>query len=129
MRVLAESFEPDDVNLKGYGLYCEFRPEAGGALGWGKKAEMKLSTLLDLRPAPKEEEDELGDVVDEGEEVTVVKDEDGGRSLAGKEKGGERVKIEEEEKAEEPSKKRPKLELEEDFDAFLDDDLDVSQVE
>lgn len=31
---------------QGYGLYLDFRPDVDG---WGKKAELKMSTILDLR--------------------------------------------------------------------------------
>ena len=34
------------MNEKGYGLYIAFRPESEG---WGKKAEMSLSSILELR--------------------------------------------------------------------------------
>ena len=46
MRLLAESFPVNELNEKGYGLYLEFRPDSEG---WGKKAEVKLTTILDLR--------------------------------------------------------------------------------
>lgn len=125
MRVLAESFDdPDDLNAKGYALYCEFRPDSpqgGGAHGWGQKAEIKLSALLELRPRKPE---------------TVLKDEE---EEDWKEEGGKLLKEEEEdtlekdaqeaEEEQESVKKRPKLELEDEFDSFLNDDLDVSYLE
>ncbi|GAA5959846.1 hypothetical protein JCM8115_004877 [Rhodotorula mucilaginosa] len=46
MRLLAASFPQHELNAKGYGLYLEFRPDVDG---WGKKAELKMSTILDLR--------------------------------------------------------------------------------
>lgn len=60
MRLLAESFPPAELNGKGFGLYCAFRPEVGG---WGEKAEMRLETILRLRReishGVKEEEEDV----------------------------------------------------------------------
>jgi hypothetical protein len=46
MRHLANSFEPADLNAKGYGLYCEFRPPAER---WAEKSELRLESILNLR--------------------------------------------------------------------------------
>ncbi|GAA5932059.1 hypothetical protein JCM3775_004228 [Rhodotorula graminis] len=46
MRLLADSFSPAELNTKGYGLYLDFRPDVDG---WGKKAELRMSTILGLR--------------------------------------------------------------------------------
>ncbi|KAG9005754.1 hypothetical protein FRB94_001320 [Tulasnella sp. JGI-2019a] len=47
MRLLAKSFqEATELNKRGYGLYCDFRPENPG---WGKKAEMRMENILKLR--------------------------------------------------------------------------------
>ncbi|KAJ7179060.1 hypothetical protein C8R46DRAFT_941519 [Mycena filopes] len=46
LRLLAESFSPDEINAKAWGLYCEFRPEVNG---WGERAEVKCETILGLR--------------------------------------------------------------------------------
>ncbi|EPQ59442.1 hypothetical protein GLOTRDRAFT_91037 [Gloeophyllum trabeum ATCC 11539] len=63
MRLLAESYEPDELNRKGFGLYCEFRPEVGG---WGERGEVKCETILQLRK--KKQEDPSGGVkLEEGE--------------------------------------------------------------
>lgn len=106
MRVLADSFEPEELNSKGYGLYCAFRPNSNG---WGKKAEMHLSTILDLRRflthVPKK-------VKEEDEEV----------------KEEEEVKVEEEEGGS-PAKKPKVEEGFDEFDAALDDELDLSALD
>ncbi|EJU06185.1 hypothetical protein DACRYDRAFT_103131 [Dacryopinax primogenitus] len=47
MRLLSLSFTPETLNNRGYGLYCEFRPSVEG---WGKRAEMRISDILGLRP-------------------------------------------------------------------------------
>ncbi|SGY67428.1 BQ5605_C004g02774 [Microbotryum silenes-dioicae] len=46
MRLLAQSYDPIELNNKGYGLYIEFRPEVKE---WGERAELFCTTLLDLR--------------------------------------------------------------------------------
>ncbi|KIO32750.1 hypothetical protein M407DRAFT_241238 [Tulasnella calospora MUT 4182] len=46
MRLLAHAYSAKELNEFGYSLYCDFRPES---TGWGKKAEMKMETILALR--------------------------------------------------------------------------------
>ncbi|KZT62966.1 hypothetical protein CALCODRAFT_526375 [Calocera cornea HHB12733] len=47
MRLLSLSFTPEALNNRGYALYCDFRPSVDG---WGKRAEMRISDILALRP-------------------------------------------------------------------------------
>lgn len=54
MALLAQSFEdPQQLNNRGYSLYCDFRPEN---TGWGVKQEVKLETILRLRNKYKAQE-------------------------------------------------------------------------
>jgi len=46
MRLLEESYSPEELNRDGYGLYCQFRP---GQSEWGQRGELRMQTLLDLR--------------------------------------------------------------------------------
>ncbi|KAJ7180175.1 hypothetical protein C8R43DRAFT_972017 [Mycena crocata] len=46
LRLLVESYTPQEINGKAWGLYCDFRPEVNG---WGERAEVKCETILDLR--------------------------------------------------------------------------------
>jgi hypothetical protein len=46
MRHLANSFEPNELNGKGYGLYCTFRPPSEK---WAEKSEFRLENVLSLR--------------------------------------------------------------------------------
>jgi hypothetical protein len=46
MKLLAKSYPSEKLNDKAWGLYAQFRPSAEG---WGKRAEMKCATILDLR--------------------------------------------------------------------------------
>ncbi|KAF8335018.1 uncharacterized protein EI90DRAFT_2913877 [Cantharellus anzutake] len=46
MRLLQESYSPEELNKNGYDLYCQFRPGQGD---WGQRGEMRMKTLLDLR--------------------------------------------------------------------------------
>ncbi|BGP22100.1 hypothetical protein Rt10032_c18g5944 [Rhodotorula toruloides] len=104
MRLLAASFSPRELNEKGYHLYLDFRPESDG---WGKKADLRMSSILDLRRhlthgvAAKEEE-----AKDDG--VREVKREEEGEDGA-----IEQVKVEPDEDGA-PHAKRSKREEEED---------------
>ncbi|GAA5919426.1 hypothetical protein JCM5296_004991 [Sporobolomyces johnsonii] len=127
MRLLANSFDPNELNEKGYGLYLSFRPDVDG---WGKKAELKMSTILDLRrflthPEPAVKPEPVIKV-DEGKGVRTVKAE---------EEWGRVVKVEEGEDSEPAAKKakaddgedvKPSLppgdDEKDEFDALLDDD-------
>jgi hypothetical protein len=54
MRLLAESYDPVELNRVGFALYADFRPEVSG---WGKRGELRCETLLGLRKrGPKEPE-------------------------------------------------------------------------
>ncbi|GAA6018883.1 hypothetical protein JCM11491_001711 [Sporobolomyces phaffii] len=125
MRLLANSFEPNELNQKGYGLYLDFRPDSDG---WGKKAEMRLSTILDLRrflthndpaPAPqiKEEGADAKVKVEDSEgNVAAVKEQDEDETAPDRKK----VKLEDEAREEDV---KPNVEAERDeFDALLDED-------
>jgi hypothetical protein len=49
LRLLAQSYNPDELNRKGFSLYADFRPDVeGGQKGWGKRGEVKCQTILDL---------------------------------------------------------------------------------
>ncbi|BGP13238.1 hypothetical protein JCM10213_004991 [Rhodosporidiobolus nylandii] len=150
MRLLANSFSPTELNNKGYGLYLDFRPTVEG---WGKKGDLKMSTILALRrflthpePFPSsaglareadgQEEEERIVKVEQGEaEEGAVKVEPGEQTLA-------RVKEEEGDEAGEPSRKRvrreedakppkppvPAVDEEDEFDA-LDAGFDYGAVD
>ena len=59
MRLLAGSYEPEELNRKGFSLYCDFRPETeAGKSGWGKRGKVSCEVILKLRKErvdPKEE--------------------------------------------------------------------------
>ncbi|KAI0677589.1 hypothetical protein C8Q78DRAFT_99427 [Trametes maxima] len=46
LRLLAASYAPAELNTKGFGLYAEFRPAAGG---WGERGEVRCDNILGLR--------------------------------------------------------------------------------
>ncbi|KAJ7507901.1 hypothetical protein B0H11DRAFT_2169546 [Mycena galericulata] len=48
LRLLLESFTPEEVPNLAWGLYTEFRPEV---TGWGERGEVKCETILGLRKA------------------------------------------------------------------------------
>ena len=46
LRLLAESYTPEELNGKAWALYTQFRPEANE---WGKRSEVSCSKILALR--------------------------------------------------------------------------------
>lgn len=63
MRLLAGSYGPEELNRKGFSLYCDFRPEIEpGKSGWGKRGKVSCETILKLRKEGVEEEGVVGDV-------------------------------------------------------------------
>jgi hypothetical protein len=96
-------------DFQGYGLYIEFRPDVDG---WGKKAELKCSSILDLRrflthheSGPSSDQNEF-----EGREVEV--------EVEGVEGPKEKKVRVNESRAEEVGDGK------DEFDALLDDDDD-----
>lgn len=111
----------------------DFRPESDG---WGKRAEMKLSTILALRKGVAGPDDgagvEEGDVkpVDdaggvEGEIKPTLKKEDGQVEL--KSGIGDDITVKEDEAAR--SSKRVKLEEPDEYDLALGDDFDLAELD
>ena len=63
MRLLAESHEPEELNRKGFSLYCDFRPEVEpGKNGWGKRGKVSCEDILKLRKERVEEKGIVGDL-------------------------------------------------------------------
>ena len=49
LRLLARSYEPGELNRKGFALYADFRPDIeSGQKGWGKRGEVKCQTILGM---------------------------------------------------------------------------------
>lgn len=46
LRLLSESFSPQQINKLGWSLYTDFRPDADG---WGQRGEVKCTSILSLR--------------------------------------------------------------------------------
>jgi len=65
MRLLAGSYEPEELNRQGFSLYCELRPDIDpGKSGWGKRGKVSCEAILKLRKGrvdPKHE-DVVGDL-------------------------------------------------------------------
>jgi len=69
MRLLAESYEPEELNQKGFSLYRDFRPEIEpGKSGWGKRGKVPCEVILRLR----KEKEEMGAVGGIDEDVKPV---------------------------------------------------------
>lgn len=46
LRLLAESFPPEELNRRGFYLYADLRPEVSG---WGGRGEVRCSRILELK--------------------------------------------------------------------------------
>ncbi|KAH7914198.1 hypothetical protein BJ138DRAFT_1057479 [Hygrophoropsis aurantiaca] len=46
LRLLAQSYTPQELNAKGFGLYAEFRPVVDG---WGQRGDVRCDRILSLR--------------------------------------------------------------------------------
>ncbi|TCD69650.1 hypothetical protein EIP91_006667 [Steccherinum ochraceum] len=57
LRLLGASYSPAELNRTGYAMYAEFRPEVDG---WGKRSELKCSTILGLRKKVEDKAAESG---------------------------------------------------------------------
>ena len=114
MRLLANSYGPQELNEKGYGLYAEFRPDVEG---WGGRGELRCDKILVLRrkAIPGEITPKTAEVCAEGStEGFVNADEPGFRPP---------------EKSEAPERKKPRgLPLEE-YEATLDQDTTFNDVD
>ena len=63
MKLLAESHEPEELNLKGFAFYCDFRPDIEpGKNGWGKRGKVMCEVILSLRKMKVKEEHAVVDV-------------------------------------------------------------------
>ena len=63
MRLLAGSYEPEELNRIGFSLYCDFRPEIEpGKNGWGKRGKVSCETILKLRKERAEQGSVVGDI-------------------------------------------------------------------
>jgi len=50
MRLLADSYDPEELNRIGFSLYCDFRPDVEpGTSGWGKRGKVPCEAILKLR--------------------------------------------------------------------------------
>ncbi|KAJ3896051.1 hypothetical protein GG344DRAFT_85526 [Lentinula edodes] len=49
LRLLVNSFNPQEINEKAWGLYTQFRPAGEG---WGERSEVRCTTILALRKLP-----------------------------------------------------------------------------
>ncbi|KAJ6598982.1 hypothetical protein DFH09DRAFT_1243465 [Mycena vulgaris] len=104
LRLLVESFTPQEINGKAWGLYAEFRPEVNG---WGERAEVKCETILALRKKIQ------GSVEPAGNAVVIIEGSTGARA---------------EEDPEPPQKKSRNLSLEE-YESALDQDSTFDDID
>lgn len=57
LRLLAESYPPNELNKVGFSLYADFRPTVDG---WGKRGEVRCECILSLRKKGGGEASQIG---------------------------------------------------------------------
>lgn len=75
MRLLAISHGPEELNRKGFSLYCDFRPEIEpGKSGWGKRGKVPCAVILKLRKEVVDPKGEggVGDVSGPAKPIPIV---------------------------------------------------------
>ncbi|KAG1752714.1 uncharacterized protein EDB91DRAFT_1234689 [Suillus paluster] len=115
LRLLAESFPPQELNTKGFGLYAEFRPDVDG---WGKRGEVRCERILSLR---KKDRSAIAETTAKGE---VVKLEVNGDLRAAEVAGGTQSGT-----SEGPEHKKARTMTLEEYEAALDQDTTFDDVE
>jgi hypothetical protein len=104
LRLLAQSYEPVELNNKGFGLYADFRPDVeGGQKGWGKRSEVRCQTILGLMKKK------------------------GASSVSLSPNAEDAVKTED--TCDEPDNKKPRVLTLEDYEAALDDDSGFDDID
>ena len=95
MRLLAESYEPEELNQKGFSLYCDFRPDIEpGKSGWGKRGKVPCEAILKLRKVKTKREDVADDVNEDEKPSPVIRHTN---------------KVEDEPEGAEPQSKKPRI--------------------
>jgi len=121
LRLLANSYGPQELNEKGFGLYAEFRPNVEG---WGGRGELRCDKILALRreTIPGEIKPKITSVC-EVEEPT-----EGFVKVEGADEPGLRA-LEMSDEQEAPERKKPRgLSLEE-YELALDQDTTFNDVD
>lgn len=95
MRLLTETYSLTALNDRGFSLYADFRPNADA---WGKRSEMRCSTILSLRKTRERKE-----------EQETSKDEDALKKVKNEEQNGQT-----------PAPKKMKVMSVEEYEALLD---------
>jgi hypothetical protein len=108
LRLLAESFPPQELNNKGFGLYAEFRPDVDG---WGKRGEVRCEQILSLR---KKDRSTAAETAVKGEVVKLEVNHD---SRAAEGPGGIQSST-----SEGPEQKKARTMTLEEYEAALDQD-------
>ncbi|KAJ3840584.1 hypothetical protein F5878DRAFT_640285 [Lentinula raphanica] len=118
LRLLANTYTPEEINRKAWGLYIQFRPAGEG---WGERSEVRCSAILALRKQVADESKEPIDKVPETEGI-------GTSNFVKYQASEDEVDVDRE-------SKRPKQEMSlEEYEAMLDndhtfDDIDLEHLE
>ncbi|KAI0773438.1 hypothetical protein BC629DRAFT_1291076 [Irpex lacteus] len=101
LRLLAESYTPEELNKHGFSLYTEFRPDV---TGWGGRAEVRCEKILSLRKGQSS-----------GKSPLVKFEEDA-------DKIEQSLRVPDTDAAAEPDTKKPRTMTLEEYEAALDED-------
>jgi len=73
MRLLSESYQPEELNRRGFSLYCDFRPDIEpGKSGWGKRGKVSCEVILKLRKE-RAEEGRIDDVSEDVKHTPTIR--------------------------------------------------------
>ncbi|KAF9485283.1 hypothetical protein BDN70DRAFT_903119 [Pholiota conissans] len=104
LRLLANSYSPQELNVKAWNLYAEFRPQVNE---WGKQSEVQCKTILGLRKQISEHNQE------EFESVPANTPAEAGSSIS----------------CSEPNPKKPRSLTVEEYEALLDQDTTFDNID
>lgn len=125
LRLLAESYTPEELNKHGFSLYTEFRPDV---TGWGGRAEVRCEKILSLRKGksnglrlpqrhPQSEGSDAKDLGHEGSgKSPLVKFEEDADKIE------QSLRVPDTDAAAEPDTKKPRTMTLEEYEAALDED-------
>lgn len=126
LRLLANSYGPQELNQKGFALYAEFRPSVEG---WGGRGELRCDKILALRRKAVPEEIKRTKQPETSESVHVGEDD---QSAVGKVENAHQTgsdKVDNSVEQEEPDRKKPRLLSLEEYEAILDQDKTFHDVD
>jgi len=106
LKLLADSYTPDELNKKAWSLYAEFRPEVSE---WGKRSEIHCSKILDLRKRTRQHKAQLTQANQKPEVLYGISETQNQQEV-------------------EPERKKVKSLSVEEYEALLDEDISFDNI-